>query len=183
MTTVPFTEVDLRTALGHFASGVVVVTGQHAGAPRGLACQSFFSLSLDPPLIAIALARTSTSWADIERSGAFGVNMLHADQVDLCRAFGRSGGDKFAGLDWSPGATTGAPRLADSLAWIECGIEDVHPAGDHLLAVGRVLDFEVNAGRPLLFYRGRFGVLHDHHLTGVETNLEHLITGLRLGWG
>lgn len=182
MTTVAFTEIDFRAALGHFASGVVVVTGDCEGQPRGLACQSFFSLSLDPPLVAVALARTSGSWADIERSGAFGVNMLHADQVELCRTFGRSGGDKFAEVGWTDGVS-GSPRLDDCLAWIDCAIEDVHAAGDHLLVVGRVLEFDIQPGSPLLFYRGRFGMLHEHRVMGVQTNLDHLITGLRQGWG
>ena len=135
MTAMVISESEYRTALGRFASGVVIVTGSANGQPRGLACQSFFALSLDPPLVAAALARTSASWADIQRSGVFGVNVLRADQVALCRAFGRSGADKFADVAWVVGAA-GSPRLRESLAWIECSIEQVHETGDHLLAEG-----------------------------------------------
>ncbi|GAA3518216.1 flavin reductase family protein [Aeromicrobium panaciterrae] len=171
-----------RATLGHFASGVVVVTGLHDGAPRGLACQSFFSLSLDPPLVAVAVAHSSTSWADIQSSGAFGINVLHSDQFDVCQTFGRSGGDKFAEIEWV-GRHTGSPRIDGSLAWIDCTIQDVHQAGDHLLVVGRVEEVQVGSGAPLLFYRGRFGELHKHAAHGAETNLDNLISGLRQGWG
>lgn len=159
MTAVAISPSDFRVALGSFASGVTVITGIDGDEPRGFACQSFFSLSLTPPLVAVAVALTSVSWPGIERSGAFCANVLGADQVDICGAFARSGGDKFAGLEWAPGST-GSPRLAASLAWIECAIQDVHPAGDHLLAIGEIRDLEVGEGRPLLFYRGEFGRLH-----------------------
>lgn len=182
MSTLAFTQVEFKAALGHFASGIVVVTGTDGARPRGLACQSFFSVSLDPPLVAVSVANSSTSWQAIERTGAFGVNVLDADQVDLCRRFGRPGADKFAGLDWAAGIT-GAPRLSGTLAWIDCIIEAAHPAGDHALVVGRVQEVSFNAGRPLLFYRGRFGELHPHAAHTLDTNLEHLLTGLRQGWG
>lgn len=160
MTTMAISETDFRTVLGSFASGVVVVTGTSSGEPRGLACQSFVSLSLAPQLVAVAINRTSVSWPEIERSGAFCANVLSTQQVEICKAFARSGGDKFFGLDWAPG-TTGSPRLAASLAWIECTIEAVHLAGDHLLVIGAVRDIEVGLGHPLLFYRGEFGRMHD----------------------
>lgn len=145
-----------RAVLGHFASGVVIVTGSDGGQPVGLTCQSFFSLSLDPPLVAIAPARTSTSWPRVASSGAFCINILSSEQEALCRNFAASGTDKFAGVGWSP-TGTGAPRLHDVLAWIDCTIEDVHEAGDHFLAVGRVMDLAADTGEPLLFYRAGFG--------------------------
>jgi 3-hydroxy-9,10-secoandrosta-1,3,5(10)-triene-9,17-dione monooxygenase reductase component len=182
MTAMVISESEYRTALGHFASGVVIVTGSTNGQPRGLACQSFFSLSLNPPLVAVALARTSASWADIQRSGVFGVNVLRADQAALCRTFGRSGADKFAEVAWVEGAA-GSPRLRESLAWIECTIEQVHEAGDHLLAVGLVADVDVRPGHPLVFYRGGFGQLHECAIAAEDSNLDYLITGLRQGWG
>lgn len=182
MTTVLIPADRYRAALGHFASGVVVVTGLLEGKPRGLACQSFFSVSLEPPLVAVAVARTSTSWSAIEASGAFGINVLDSDQFGVCQTFGRSGGDKFAGLGWTT-HQTGSPRIDGCLAWIDCTIEDVHPAGDHLLAIGLVQEVQVGRGAPLLFYRGRFGELHKHAAHGAETNLENLVSGLRQGWG
>lgn len=145
-----------RTVLGHFATGVVVVTGSEGGEPVGFTCQSFTSLSLDPPLISLAPARTSTSWPRIARTGTFGVSVLAEEQEAMARAFATPGVDKFAGVGWSPGRT-GAPRLHDSVAWIDCKIEQVHPAGDHYLVVGRVVELEAGRGEPLLFYRGGYG--------------------------
>jgi flavin reductase (DIM6/NTAB) family NADH-FMN oxidoreductase RutF len=160
MSSAAISEADFRAALGSFASGVAVVTGIERGEPRGLACQSFFSLSLHPRLVAIAIARSSSSWPGIERSGAFCVNVLGIDQLHICRAFARSGLDKFAGVRWAPGIT-GSPRIASSLAWIDCAIADMHAAGDHVLAVGEVRDLELGVGRPLLYFRGDFGQLHQ----------------------
>jgi len=152
-------EIDqsvFRTVLGHFASGVVVVTGMDDHDPVGFTCQSFASLSLDPPLVSICPARTSTSWPRIAASGSFGVSVLAEAQESLARVFATSGGDKFTGIGWSPGRT-GAPRLNDAVAWIDCEVDQVHDAGDHLIVVGRVDDLEVGSGEPLVFYRGGFG--------------------------
>src|SRR5580700_3308795 len=93
----PIESATYRTVLGHFASGVVVVTGIEEERPVGLTCQSFFSLSLDPPLIAIAPGRSSTSWPRVAASGAFCANILSADQEAIGRNFAVSGADKFSG--------------------------------------------------------------------------------------
>ena len=147
---------QFRTVLGHFASGVVVVTGATPDGPSGFTCQSFFSVSLDPPLVAIAPGRTSTSWPRIAESGAFCANVLTEEQEALCRTFAVSGGDKFEGIGWSR-ASTRSPVLNDVLAWIDCTVEAVHEAGDHLIVLGRVQEMGYSNGRPLLFYRGGFG--------------------------
>jgi 3-hydroxy-9,10-secoandrosta-1,3,5(10)-triene-9,17-dione monooxygenase reductase component len=155
----------LRTVLGHFCTGVTVISAvDDDGAPVGFACQSFSSLSLDPPLVSFNVARTSSSWPRIARAGAFCVNVLAADQEAVCRTFAVSastGADKFAGLDWTPGPATGAPRLDGALAWIDCTIHAVHTGGDHLIVLGRVGALAVNRDDtgPLLFYRGGFGAL------------------------
>jgi 3-hydroxy-9,10-secoandrosta-1,3,5(10)-triene-9,17-dione monooxygenase reductase component len=155
------TAVDTRTfrdVLGHFASGVTVVTAATADGPVGFTCQSFTSLSLDPPLVALAPGKSSTSWPRIAATGAFCVNILQADQSDLCRSFAVSGSerdDKFAGIGWSA-APSGAPVLDGVLAWVDCTLLAVHDAGDHELVLGRVVDLGVSDGEPLLFYRGRF---------------------------
>jgi flavin reductase (DIM6/NTAB) family NADH-FMN oxidoreductase RutF len=145
-----------RVVLGHFASGVVLITGFDGDAPAGLTCQSFFSLSLDPPLVAIAPGKSSTSWPKIVKSGYFCANILSADQEGVAWTFSQTGVDKFAGVGWSP-AANGAPRLHGSLAWIDCRIDQVHEAGDHYLVVARVEGLEMGEGQPLLFYRGGFG--------------------------
>jgi 3-hydroxy-9,10-secoandrosta-1,3,5(10)-triene-9,17-dione monooxygenase reductase component len=152
----PIEKATFRTVLGHFASGVAVVAGIDGDGPVGLTCQSFFSLSLDPPLIAIAPANSSVSWPRIEASGSFCVNVLADDQEATAWGFASSGGDKFAGIGWSP-ATTGSPRLHGALAWIDCDLEQVVEGGDHRLVVGRVRDLDSGSGEPLLFYRGGFG--------------------------
>jgi 3-hydroxy-9,10-secoandrosta-1,3,5(10)-triene-9,17-dione monooxygenase reductase component len=151
-------DLDFRATLGHFASGVVVVTGMTAGLPAGLTCQSFFSLSLDPPLIAIAVGKSSASWPAIAASGAFCANVLAAGQEELGRAFARSGQDKFAGVGWTP-ALTGSPRLDGALAWVDCQIEAVHETGDHYLVIGSVSDLGTGGGSPLLYFRGQFNSL------------------------
>lgn len=149
-------EGTFRAVLGHFASGVVLITGIDDGVPAGLTCQSFFSLSLSPPLIAVAPGKTSTSWPKIARTGDFCVNILSSDQEGVAWTFSQSGADKFSGVGWSP-AANGAPRLHGALAWIDCHIDQTHDGGDHYLIVGRVEDLEMGEGQPLLFYRGGFG--------------------------
>ncbi|KAA6219015.1 flavin reductase [Streptomyces filamentosus] len=159
----PVDPAEFRRVLGHFPSGVTLVTTLDDTGPTGFACQSFASLSLDPPLVAFMVARTSTTWPRIAAAGTFCVNVLGAGQGPLCRAFAVSGADKFAGVDWTPAPATGAPRLVGVPAWIDCAITAVHTGGDHLIVVGRVeaLGAEEEDGEPLLFHRGRFGRFSD----------------------
>ncbi len=156
------TEVDpgaFRRALGHFATGITVVTAMEGGEPVGFTCQSFFSLSLEPPLIALAPGKSSTSWPRIAQTGAFGVNILSIGQEELARAFAVSGGDKFGGCAWRKGPVTGAPLLHGTLAWLECALEAIYDAGDHELVVGRVLALEVGEGEPLVYFKSTFRTL------------------------
>jgi 3-hydroxy-9,10-secoandrosta-1,3,5(10)-triene-9,17-dione monooxygenase reductase component len=146
-----------RQVLGHFASGLVVITGSTPTGPVGMSCQSFFSVSLDPPLIAVCPSRTSATWPSLQRSGRFCVNILGRDQAELCHRFSLSGTDKFAGHRWAPSEHVFAPILEDCVAWIECDIEAVYDAGDHLLVLGRVIDLDAAGGEPLLFHQGRYG--------------------------
>ncbi|GFH36905.1 flavin reductase family protein [Streptomyces pacificus] len=155
----PVDPAEFRRVLGHFASGVTVVTAQDqaGGGPAGFACQSFASLSLDPPLVVFTVARTSTTWPRIARAGVFCVNVLGAHQAGLCGAFAVSGADKFAGVAHTPAPVTGSPLLASVPAWIDCTISAVHTGGDHLIVVGRVEALGAGEdGDPLLFHRGRF---------------------------
>ena len=157
----PVGPTEFRRVLGSFASGVAVVTSPAADgedSPAGFACQSFAALSLDPPLVAFMVGRTSTTWPRIARAGVFCVNVLAAHQGELCRGFAVSGADKFAGVAFDAAPASGSPRLADTLAWIDCTIHAVHTGGDHLIVVGRV--DALGAGdedrAPLLFHKGRF---------------------------
>jgi 3-hydroxy-9,10-secoandrosta-1,3,5(10)-triene-9,17-dione monooxygenase reductase component len=155
------TSIDVarfREVLGHFASGVTVVTGlsEHR-EPIGFTCQAFAALSLDPPMVLLAPGKSSTTWPRIAQAGAFCVNILASDQEALARSFAVSGGNKFSGVAWEPGPETGAPLLEGVVAWVECELGDIFDAGDHELVTGRVLALGVGRGQPLLFYRGGFG--------------------------
>lgn len=145
-----------RQVLGHFATGVTVITGMHEGEPAGFACQAFTALSLDPPLVLFCPAKSSGTWPRIARLGDLGVNILSADQRDLARRFGVSAPDKFDGVSWTPGPNS-APILEGVLAWATCTVETVHEAGDHFVVIARVTGLgNCSAGDPVLFYRGRF---------------------------
>ena len=152
-----FDAATFRTVLGHFCTGITVVTAVDEGEPVGLTCQSFASVSLDPPLVLFVAARVSNSWPRIRHAGHFCANVLGEAQEELGRRFAVRGADKFAGVGWRPGLT-GAPLLAGCLAFVECELEAVHEAGDHDIVVGRVVDLGIAVeGKPLLFYRGGYG--------------------------
>ena len=120
-----------RDVLGRFASGVTVVTTISNGEPVGMTCQSFSSVSLDPPLVLFIPAKSSRSWPLIQRSGKFCVNFLAADQAELSNTMASRGADKFGEVKWTPSAQTGSPILEGSLAHVDCTIQTVHEAGDH----------------------------------------------------
>lgn len=148
----------LRDTMGQFCTGVVIATGCLDGEPAGFAAQSFSSVSLEPPLVLLCPAKTSTSWPKLRDSGSFCINILGEDQKAVCDVFARSGIDKFASLDWAPGAS-GSPVLADVIAYVDCDLRAEHDAGDHTLAVGLVREVSiVNPDKaPLLFFRGGYG--------------------------
>lgn len=158
MSTPAIDPAQFRQVLGHFPTGVAVVTAVHEGMPVGMSIGSFTSVSLDPPLVAFFPGRTSSSWPAIEASGAFCANVLAEDQEHLSRLFAGKGDDKFSGVGWQPGPT-GSPVLDGVLAWIDCDIERVEEAGDHWYVLGRVRDLAATgkAGGPLVFFRGGYG--------------------------
>lgn len=150
-------ERRFRDVLGRFASGVTVVTAVLEGRPVGLTCQSFASVSLDPPLVLFAPARTSRAWPLIREAAAFCVNLLAADQVAISNAMASRGADKFADLSWTPSRVTGSPVLPGTLGHVDCTLHAVHEAGDHDVVIGRVESLTANGpADPLLFYRGRY---------------------------
>jgi 3-hydroxy-9,10-secoandrosta-1,3,5(10)-triene-9,17-dione monooxygenase reductase component len=149
-------QARFREVLGHFATGVTIVTASEDGEPVGFSCQSFSALSLDPPMVILAPAKSSTSWPRIAEAGAFAVNILAEHQESICLNFAVSGGDKFDGVAWTAG-TTGAPLIKGSLATIECTLGAIYEGGDHELVTGHVVAMEVGSGSPLLFYRSGFG--------------------------
>jgi flavin reductase (DIM6/NTAB) family NADH-FMN oxidoreductase RutF len=146
-----------RHVLGHFATGVTVVTALADGEPVGMAANAFTSVSLEPPLVAFCPALSSTTWPRIQAVGKFCVNILEEGQEEVCRLFAAKGAERFRAMGWR-GAESGSPVLHDALAWIDCAIEAEHDAGDHLIVVGRVLDLgAAREGSPLVFYRGGYG--------------------------
>ena len=147
-----------RQVLGHFPTGVTVITAATDDGPVGLCVGSFTSVSLEPPLVAFCAGDSSTSYPRIEAAGHYCVNILAEDQEEIARVFAAKGDDKFAGIGWRPSAATGAPVINDVLAWIDCEIDAIHEAGDHWIVLGRVLDLEIgHEGGPLVFFRGGFG--------------------------
>ena len=152
---------DLRRLMGHFATGVTIITTRGAdGTPYGLTANAFTSLSLDPPLCLVCVDRKAESFAHFYDSKVFTVNILTCDQEHLSNRFAKSGGDKFTGVPTVPGHH-GAPLIAGALAHIECTITDTLEGGDHVSHVGRVEHMHMNAGEPLLFYQGRYRKLAE----------------------
>ncbi|WP_244931509.1 flavin reductase family protein [Nocardioides sp. W7] len=148
--------LDMRRAMGLFASGVTIVTGMDDEDPVGFACQSFASVSLDPPLVLICADHRGRSWPRIRTSGRFTINVLGEDQRDLCNRFGSASGTRFTELAWDR-SRWNTPSLPGVLLRIHAAVDDVRPAGDHDVIIGRVLELEsLRSCRPLLFYRGLF---------------------------
>jgi 3-hydroxy-9,10-secoandrosta-1,3,5(10)-triene-9,17-dione monooxygenase reductase component len=148
---------QFRDVLGRFASGVTVVTSTSGGEPVGMTCQSFSSVSLDPPLVLFIPAKTSRAWPLIQRSGRFCVNFLGADQAELSNTMASRGVDKFAGVDWTAATETGSPVLPGTLGHVDCTIHAVHEAGDHFVVIGRVLELAASdVDEPLLFFQGKY---------------------------
>ncbi|EON23789.1 flavin reductase domain-containing protein [Nocardioides sp. CF8] len=146
-----------RDVLGRYASGVTVVTTVSDGVPVGMTCQSFTSVSLDPPLVAFLPTRQSRAFASIQRAGTFCVNFLASDQEQVSNQFASSGDDKFAGVSWTPSKDTGSPLLAGIVGHVDCTVHAVHEAGDHYLVIGKVVDLAAgDAEDPLLYYRGGY---------------------------
>jgi flavin reductase (DIM6/NTAB) family NADH-FMN oxidoreductase RutF len=151
----------MRDVLGAFASGVTVVTAATGDGPVGFTCQSFSSLSLDPPLVVFAPARTSSTWPRLRALGRFCINVLAEDQNGLSATFAGRSADRFAGVAWRP-SRLGQPVLDGVVAWIDCTLWAEYDGGDHTLVAARVLDLGADpARRPLLFHRGGYGLLGE----------------------
>ena len=145
-----------RDVLGQYASGVTVITTMVGGSPVGMTCQSFTSVSLDPPLVAFLPQKTSRAFAAIRQTRRFCVNILAADQTDISNAFASRAEDKFVGIEWEP-TDSGSPRLEGTVGWVDCIVQDVHEAGEHYLVIGKVEELgQGDADNPLLFHQGRY---------------------------
>jgi 3-hydroxy-9,10-secoandrosta-1,3,5(10)-triene-9,17-dione monooxygenase reductase component len=150
-----------RDVLGNFATGVTVITARDDDEIVGLAANSFISVSLDPPLVGFAAARTSATYPRIRSAGSFCVNVLAEGQDSVARVFGQRDIDRFEQVTWHDSPYARAPILDGVLAWVDCQLYAEHEAGDHLFVVGEVLDlsFDETVPSPLLFFRGRYGLV------------------------
>lgn len=150
---------EFRRVMGHFATGVTIVTTRHGdGAPCGLTANAFTSLSLDPALILVCIERDADSHDCIRETGVFAVNVLDERRGEsLSRRFATYGvADKFRGVAYHEEAT-GSPVLDDALAWLDCRVAETHEGGDHTIFVGEVLEGDAREGSPLVYYRGGYG--------------------------
>jgi 3-hydroxy-9,10-secoandrosta-1,3,5(10)-triene-9,17-dione monooxygenase reductase component len=154
-------EEEFRRTLGRFCTGVAVVTTLDA-EPVGFTCQSFASLSLEPPLVTFSVANRSRSLPRVLRAGAFTANILGAHQAPLARRFGGPHPDRFAGVDWRPAPVTGTPHLPDAIAWVDASVRNAIPGGDHTIVIGHVTDVRGGPGDPLLYYAGDFCLRRPH---------------------
>ncbi|MCK1358947.1 flavin reductase family protein [Bradyrhizobium sp. 199] len=148
---------DFRNALGTYATGVTIITAAAPdGKPYGLTCNSFASVSLNPPLVLWSLVVYSSSLTIFQNASHFTVNVLGASQQGLANKFAKSSDDKFTGVDWTPGLG-GAPVLAKSVSNFQCRSVNRYYGGDHVIFLGAVEAYTYNTQEPLLFAQGAFG--------------------------
>ena len=152
---------DFRRVLGHFATGVTIVTTADADQrPTGLTASAFSSVSLEPPLVLICVDHKSQSYPALRESGRFAINILHHEHEPISRRFASTRLDKFDGVPFRPGVL-GVPLIEGALAHLECRTVSAHVEGDHTIFVGRVESAQAGEGEPLLYFRGRY-----HRLRG-----------------
>ena len=144
-----------RQVAGSFASGVTVITTGSEGNFHGMTASAVASLSLDPPLVLVAVDKRGLMHAALREGRCFAVNVLTEAQEGLSRRFAMSGPKEFGDLNWTT-AVTGAPVFEDVLAWADCRLADVLPGGDHDIFVGEVVAGDARDGRPLLYYAGKY---------------------------
>ncbi|MFP3849002.1 flavin reductase family protein [Pseudomonas sp. W5-01] len=155
---------SFREALGHYASGITVISSHVDGEPIGFTCQSFYSVSMSPPLVSFSVMSSSASYPKIRRAGRFAVNILSGEQVDISNQFARRGTNKWHGVDWQE-SPLGNPIIAGSLHWLDCEIHAEHAAGDHVIVIGEVKAMnlqQATAGQPLLYFKGQYRNLATH---------------------
>lgn len=148
--------MDLRRAFGSFATGVTIVTTtDKAGDVYGFTANSFASVSLDPPLLLVNIAKTAYGLDVFTNAEGFAINILAENQKNLSNTFASKGADKFEGVDWTA-KTTGSPVFDGVISWFDCASYQQVDAGDHVILIGRVLEYSYNADSPLGFCRGAY---------------------------
>jgi flavin reductase (DIM6/NTAB) family NADH-FMN oxidoreductase RutF len=149
---------EFREVIGHFATGVTIVTAVHDGRPYGTTASAVTSLSLEPPMLLVCMNKESETGKAMAATGHFAVNILGEGQEDLALRFAAKGGDKFEGVASIPG-DRGEPLLSDALATLECNIIEQTTGGTHVVFFGEVERASAREGAPLAYYRGQFGRL------------------------
>lgn len=153
-----------REALGHYASGITVVTSLIDDEPVGFTCQSFYSVSMSPPLVSFSVMAGSASYPKIRQAGRFAVNILTEAQIDVSNQFARRGTDKWQGIAWRE-SPLGNPIIGGSLHWLDCEIYAEHAAGDHVIVIGEVKALDLQdaaAAQPLLYFKGQYRNIAAH---------------------
>ncbi len=156
--------LSFREALGHYASGITVITSRIDGEPIGFTCQSFYSVSMSPPLVSFSVMSNSGSYPGIRQAGRFAVNILSGEQVAISNQFARRGTEKWQGVEWQE-SPLGNPLIAGSLHWLDCEIHAEHAAGDHLIVIGEVKALhrqQAAVTQPLLYFKGQYCNLAAH---------------------
>ncbi len=149
----------LRNAMGNFATGITVITTvDQEGKPRGMTANSFSSVSLDPALISWCVGKESRLFELFHQVDHFAVNILHSGQTETSQLFAGNEQNKFDHVVWHPGLN-GVPLLDDCSCIFQCQVEHRHPGGDHIILVGRVLDFSNEPLEPLIFHGGQYRTL------------------------
>ena len=172
-----FEAKSLRNAFGSFMTGVTVVTTMEPnGAPRGFTANSFTSVSLDPPLLLICIAETASSCAVFSRTPGFVVNILAEDQKDVSGIFASKRPDKFAEVSWTTSAN-GQPVIDGSLSWFDCARREVIEAGDHIILLGAIRDFDTRDANPLGYARGGYVTLGLEQAAVNAASKSHTVVG------
>lgn len=152
-----------RAALGHYASGITIITSRVEREPIGFTCQSFYSVSMNPPLVSFSVKTCSTSYPKIRQAGRFAVSILSDEQVRISNQLAQRGANKWQGVEWRE-SPFGNPVIADSMQWLDCTLFAEHAAGDHVIVIGEVkaLGQQDSVERqPLLYFKGDYHSIRD----------------------
>ena len=151
-----FDSQERRRIMGLFATGVTVVSTQHEEQTWGMTANAVTSLSLDPPLLLVAVQKESQTHAQLKAAGCFAVNILAADQEELSNRFAFKGPKDFSGLDFTTDVT-GSPIIPDTLGYVDCNLKEIVPGGDHDIFIGEIVGGGGGGeGAPLLYYQGQY---------------------------
>jgi len=147
---------EIRHVMGHFATGVTIITTKDkTGAPNGITANAFASLSLDPPLVLVCIDNKANCYNCFEESKVFAVNLLGEHQEHISTRFATKGAEKFEGIGWRAGYE-GLPLLDEAIGYIQCRVAETYEGGDHTIYLGSIIAAEARGERPLLFFKGKY---------------------------